>query len=192
MFEVLMTCGVSLSQSCNGKLWLVVASAAMNTSLNVWMVHLSAFTLWLWVSTTCSLHSSLVRFFMCLVDRLSNAFNFGLYPFCVNLPKIEFVYIENAYIVQSSDGGGHNGVHLIMLHQEEACASIEWHEGTISCEVVVDNARMAICKGTKTKYIGNWFTAVVINQVWKQMMLEDVVHRGSIHSQWWQDYYLWD
>ncbi len=58
MLSILITCGVSLPQTCNGKLQLVVASTAMNPSLNVWMACSTALTLWLWGSTSCSLHSS--------------------------------------------------------------------------------------------------------------------------------------
>jgi hypothetical protein len=44
MFHVVITWIVSLYQSCNGNLRLVVARAAMKVSLNVWIALLAALT----------------------------------------------------------------------------------------------------------------------------------------------------
>ena len=45
MLRVFCTWGVNLSHNCNGKLLSVVASAAMNASLKVWMALSVAFNL---------------------------------------------------------------------------------------------------------------------------------------------------
>jgi hypothetical protein len=55
------TWGASLSHSWREKVVLVVANIDMNASLKVWMAHLAAFTQRLWGSTSCNLHSFLVR-----------------------------------------------------------------------------------------------------------------------------------
>ncbi len=88
MLRVLTTCIISLSHNRNGKLRSVVASAAMNASLNVCIACLAALTLWLWGSGNCNLHSSLVRkFFIYFVAWLSITFKIGLYPLLFNSSK---------------------------------------------------------------------------------------------------------
>ncbi len=63
----------------------VVVRAAMKASLNVWITRSAALILWLWGSTSCSLHSSLVRFFLIyFVAWLSIMFDFGLNPLATN------------------------------------------------------------------------------------------------------------
>ncbi len=67
----------------------VMARAAINVSLKVWMTCSAALTQWLCGSTSCNLHSFLVRnYFICFVAWLSITFNFGLNPFYSNNSKL--------------------------------------------------------------------------------------------------------
>ncbi len=54
-------CGVSQSHSWRGKFLSVVASAAMKTSLKVWIACSTALTRRLWGSASCNLQLFLVR-----------------------------------------------------------------------------------------------------------------------------------
>ncbi len=60
-FIVFCTHGANLSHSCNGNSLSVVARAAMNVSLNVWISLSAALTRWLCGLTTCKSQSFLVR-----------------------------------------------------------------------------------------------------------------------------------
>ncbi len=62
--RVVSTWFMRRSQSCNGKLLLVVASMLMKCALNVWIARSVAFTLWLWGSMSMMLQSFLVRNFL--------------------------------------------------------------------------------------------------------------------------------
>jgi hypothetical protein len=65
--SVFCTCNANLSHSCSGKSLSVVAGAAMNASLKVWMSCSAALTLCLCGPTTCKSQSFEVRVFNILL-----------------------------------------------------------------------------------------------------------------------------
>ncbi len=93
--------GVSQSHNCRGKLLSVMARAAMNVSLNVWIVRSAAFTHWLWGSTSCNLHLfSSRKCLMYFVAWLSISLSFTFKALLVRLSNC-FLYTSN--IVLSSN-----------------------------------------------------------------------------------------
>ncbi len=86
--RVFCTCGARLSHSRSRKSMSIMARAAINAFLKVWMAHSVALTLWLCGSTSCNLHSFLVKnCLICFDAWLSITFNFGMNPFNSNYSK---------------------------------------------------------------------------------------------------------
>ena len=73
----------------------VVARAAINSSLNVWMARSATLTWWLCGLTSCSLHLFSDRYYlMCLVAWLSITLSFSLNPFDVSSSEY-FLHASN-------------------------------------------------------------------------------------------------
>ena len=98
-FKESCTWGAILSHSWIVKSQSVVASAAMNASYQVWIARLVALIWWLWGSTNCNLHYSLVRnFLMCFVAWLSMMLSLTFRPFAVSSSNF-FLCLKDGNIV---------------------------------------------------------------------------------------------
>jgi hypothetical protein len=75
------------------------------------------------------------------------------------------VSIEDGHVIEAHDPRCKDGVGFTMAQYEKTNTPFVQHEGELSCQVMVTNATIFVCEGTKTEYICNQFVFIVSNAV---------------------------
>ncbi len=91
-------------------------------------------------------------FFDMLCGLIIHYVQLWLKPFCCQFFKVSFLGSEDAHVIQPCDGLCKDGIGFIMVEYVKTNTAIKGHEREQSCEVVVDDAAISVCKSSKTKY----------------------------------------
>ena len=88
--------------------------------------------------------------------------------------KVKFLRIENADIIHTCNWFGKDGIRFVMVKYEKTNTPIKRHEWERSCQIVVDNTALLVCKRAEAEDVGNGLVLVVGDEVrarWEWVIL---------------------